>query len=222
MRRVILVLSVLLPVASGCDESSSAPDPFGQYNSIKFVDSAQTNTELDVTSADVAFHDLDGNEVTLDQYQGKKNVLLVITRGSRSSYLCARCTAQTSRLIRNYDEFETRNTEVLVVYPGPTGTLSSFKATALNVSGKKELPFSILLDEELTAIQKLSLEADLAKPSTFIIDRDGKLRFAYVGATVTDRPSLKVILEQLDLIQSESQAGIPHRRSDQPREPLAS
>ena len=45
---------------------------------------------------------------------------------------------------------------------------------------------------------RLGIRADLALPSTYILDRDGKVRLAYVGATLTDRPSVKAMLDQLD------------------------
>ena len=62
------------------------------------------------------------------------------------------------------------------------------------------IPFPVLLDENFTAVDKLGIRGDLAKPSSYIIDKQGQVRFAYVGATNADRPSVQSLLKQLDAI----------------------
>jgi peroxiredoxin len=54
------------------------------------------------------------------------------------------------------------------------------------------------LDEDYQAVERLGIRADQAKPSTYILDKQGKVRFAYVGKDTTDRPSVKAMLDQLD------------------------
>ena len=63
------------------------------------------------------------------------------------------------------------------------------------------MPFPILLDEELKAVDFFKIRASLAMPSTYILDQQGQVRFAYVGTTVADRPSIDALLQQLDLLQ---------------------
>ena len=72
--------------------------------------------------------------------------------------------------------------------------------TKLEDVGLVDLPFPLLLDENYQNIEKLGIRGDQAKPSTYIIDKQGKVRFAYVGATTADRPSIKALLDQLDAL----------------------
>jgi len=41
---------------------------------------------------------------------------------------------------------------------------------------------------------------NIAKPSTFIIDKDGIIRWKYVGST-GDRPSPQIVLQELKAIE---------------------
>ena len=205
----------------GCDSGRSLPAPvidysgsdppsgYGSYGSygaidpetIQFNDEVETNAEPDITTFDLEFLDRFGKEIKLKDFYQKKNILLVITRGYNGAF-CPYCNAQTSRLIRNHEKFAQRDTEVIVVYPGESAKAEEFVDLVSKRIGKpnEELPFSIVLDEDLSAVNKLMIAGDLAKPSTYILDRDQKLRFAYVGRTSSDRPSLKAILEKLDSI----------------------
>ena len=54
------------------------------------------------------------------------------------------------------------------------------------------------MDEELAAVNRLGIAAQLAFPSTFIIDKQGQVRLSYVGADPTDRPSIKALIAKLD------------------------
>ena len=152
---------------------------------------------------DLAFVDGNGKTIDLREYRGKKNVVLVVTRGY-PGYICPNCSAQTSRLISNYPEFVKRDAEVLVVFPGPTDHLQQFRERTQSEAGKKSVPFPILLDKDFHAVDQLKIRGDLAKPATYIVDKQGDVRFAYVGSNTSDRPSLKAMLDQLDAIQKTS------------------
>ena len=125
--------------------------------------------------------------------------MLVFTRGF-SGQLCPYCTTQTSRLIANYDQIQERDTEVLLVYPGSKAQLPQFKEASTE-SSNSEFPFPVLLDEDLAAVNRLGIAAQLAFPSTFIIDKQGQVRLSYVGSHPADRPSIKAILSQLDALK---------------------
>ena len=64
-------------------------------------------------------------------------------------------------------------------------------------SPKTSVPFPVLLDVELSVVDQLGIRQSLAKPATYILDAEGQVRFAYVGSTVADRPSIKSMFEQL-------------------------
>jgi methyl-accepting chemotaxis protein len=71
-------------------------------------------------------------------------------------------------------------------------------------SEAKSLPFPLLSDPDREIIRTygvyhfLSLEAfRLARPSSFLIDRDGRIRFLYVGSNQLDRPAPEVLLAEV-------------------------
>jgi peroxiredoxin len=69
---------------------------------------------------------------------------------------------------------------------------------------KHLLPFPFLLDEDRAATKaygvynRLALDAiDIAKPATFVVDRNGTIRFIYVGKNQLDRAPLEQVMEAL-------------------------
>ena len=207
----LLAASVLVAL-TGCGDASKplpAPEDMGSAepivapgysipsSAIQFRDEVESNRQDDGTVRDLTFTGSDGNPVSIQDYVGKKNVLLVFTRGF-SGQLCPYCTTQTSRLIANYDKFTERDTEVLLVYPGSTDQLDAFRQASMAEAEKESFPFPVLLDEDLAAVKRLNIAAQLAFPSTFIINKDGRVTLSYVGKNLTDRPSIKALLAQLD------------------------
>lgn len=145
----------------------------------------------------LAFVDTSNRRVALEDYLGKKNVLLVFTEGF-AGMLCPFCKAQTSRLVANYDKFAELDTEILVVYPGERDHLDEFLEAARSGGQVERVPFPIVLDEDLSATRFFQIESKLAHPSTYVIDKAGKVRFAYVGEDMSpDRPSVNALLREL-------------------------
>ena len=179
---------------------------YGSYYStgnITFLDDVSTNVDVGDAIASLSFTDLDGNVTRLQDYVGQKSVVLVITRGNTNP-ICPYCTTQTSRLIANYPKLAERNAEVIVVYPIEHNSDQDRLKSFLEASRKRlddpsqPVPFPILLDVELKAVDQLGIRKDLSKPATYILDPEGHVRFAYVGADIADRPSVDAIIKQLD------------------------
>jgi peroxiredoxin len=164
-----------------------------------FKDQVKSNSQPKPGALDLTFVDREGHKIDLREFRGKKNLVVVVMRGF-PGYLCPYCTAQTARLIENYDKFEQRQAEILVVFPGEKTKIPDFVQAAQSTAQNKPLPFPILLDEDRKVIEQLGIKGSLAKPSTYILDKKGEIRFAYVGATPTDRPSVKAMLAELDEI----------------------
>jgi peroxiredoxin len=215
-RWVSLFLPSFVLLLAGCGPST-LPGDAGPL--IKFKDEVKPNSEQKSSElGDLSFLDSAGNKVDLASYRGKSNLVLVITRGFIGSEtqkdgkslgnFCTFCSTQTSRLIANYSKFKERKTEVLVVFPvarkSDEGALDEFAA---RVQGEKknaaDAPFPLLLDVDLAAVNALGIRADLSKPATYILDKQGEVRFAYVGRDLADRPSVKALLDQLDQINAE-------------------
>ncbi len=201
---VVVAVSIAIVI-----ESREKPRGYGypaNYE-ITFKDDVQANASGAAESLDLTFVDLDGKQVAIEDYRGKQNVVLVFTRGF-PGFVCPYCSAQTSRLITQQAEFAHRNAAVLVVFPGPKEHVQEFIESSGRQAREKtgsfaNVPFPILLDVDFHAVDQLGLRDDLAKPSTYILDRKGELRFAYVGSNSADRPSVKAMLAQLDAIERE-------------------
>jgi peroxiredoxin len=154
----------------------------------------------------------DGKAVDLASFRGKSNVVLVVVKGVPKVHppgepFCPGCLAQVHSLTANYGEFQKRDAEILMVFPGPTDKLSEFLATAQvdGANGNTKVPFPLLKDTDLSAVNSLGIDGDWARPSTYILDKSGNAVFAYVGAetfNTFDRPSVKALLAQLDKLNA--------------------
>ncbi|MEQ8836116.1 MAG: peroxiredoxin family protein [Lacipirellulaceae bacterium] len=188
-------------VAAPMPMMMKAPDPA----SIVFKDDVSSNVEPPTGLDGLVFLDQKEERVRLSDYLGKKNVLLVFTEGF-SKMLCPFCTTQTSRLIANYSKFAELDTEVLVVYPGTRDHIDEFIEAATKTEKKQvdQVPFPLLFDEQLAAVGFFGIESNLAHPSSYLIDKQGNVRFAYVGVDMSaDRPSVKLLLEEAKAAQGE-------------------
>ena len=207
--RQILVLVILVVGISGCQnttEPDQAMPQFPDAADIRFKDNVTSNVVAPKSVNELQFVDTDGNEISIADFQGNKNIVLVFTEGF-SKMLCPFCKTQTSRLIANYEKFKDLDAEVLVVYPGETGHLDEFIEAAKTVDKTQvdSVPFPIVLDESFRAVDFFDIRSKLAHPSTYIIDKSGSIVLAYVGADMTaDRPSVQAMLEKLQSIQSTS------------------
>lgn len=153
----------------------------------------------------LTFLGMDGKAVELASFKGKSNVVLVVTKGlpqSPGGVFCPGCLAQTNALAANIAEFKKRDAEVLIVFPGPSAKAGEFLTTAKVTDGGKPA-LALLLDADMKAVAVLNIEGDRAKPSTYILNRAGEVVYAYVGEHVTDRPSVKALLGQLDKLNAQ-------------------
>jgi peroxiredoxin len=146
---------------------------------------------------------LDDKPVELKQLTGKKIVVLVVLRGW-PGYQCPLCTRQVQDLVKSASQFEERDVQVLLVYPGPADNL---KAHAQEFAQDKQWPKGFLLvtdpDYNFTESYGLRWNAknETAYPSTFIVDRDNKVRFAHVSQEHGNRVNAAAALKALDNIK---------------------
>lgn len=167
---------------------------------MKFKDDIESNVEAPKNPSELSFVNRDGSKLELASYLGKQNVILVFTEGF-NGMLCPFCQTQTSRLVANYKQFQERDCEVIVVYPGPSDHLDEFVEAALKTEKEQvdRVPFPIVLDPEFTATNYFGIQSKLAHPSTYLIDKEGGVQFAYVGSDMTaDRPSVSALIKKLD------------------------
>ena len=194
-------------------KARNSQDPLGgitleRYYGVEFLDEVGSNHNENGLLESMDFVDTEGRQISITDYVEKKNLLIVFTRGF-SGRICPYCTTQISRLISNYAEFKQRDTEVLLVYPASTAQLPQFKKAGLLVAGEDSVPFPILLDQDLQAVGKLGIEAQLAKPSTFVLNKRGEVVLSYVGTSPQKRPSIKTLIDVLDQLESRPSVAEP-------------
>ncbi len=206
----------LLVATAGCGSTDETkPKPAYDYNTpadfnqtaSQFHADPAPNRTVSGEQVPLQFVDMNGKSVDLASHRGKSNVVLVVVKGmpkSPGGAYCPGCLAQVNSLAANYDEFKKRDAEIVMVFPGPSDKLPQFLTTAKvdGVGGNPKVPFALLLDQDLKAVDALGIRGDLAKPSTYILDKKGNAVFAFVGETTTDRPSVKALLAQLDKLNA--------------------
>ncbi|HEX3134304.1 MAG TPA: redoxin family protein, partial [Planctomycetota bacterium] len=145
--------------------------------------------------AQTRFLSATGSVLDVAKQKGKKPVLLVVLRGF-SGQVCLYCAAQTTAISKNIQKFNDMGVEVVVVYPGPVEAVAPFIEAVRSIA-KEPPPMPVVLDVSLIAVRKFGIEDNLAKPTSLIIDKEGVVRYAYVGKTIADRPAVKDLLNEL-------------------------
>ena len=97
--------------------------------------------ETGTKAPDFSLPDQNGNTVRLSDFQGKKVVLYFYSKDNTSG-----CTRQACAFAASYEQFKTQN--VIVI-----GISKDSVASHLKFAQKHDLPFILLSDPELQAIQ---------------------------------------------------------------------
>lgn len=143
------------------------------------------------------FTTAEGGTIDLDEFLGKRNVLVTILRGF-GGQVCVYCTAQTKALAGYADKFAALDTQVVVVFPGPASGLQAFLEAYRRTFGAGEkLPYALLYDMDLKLTRALHIEDNIAVPTTILLDRQGIVRWCRVAKDYADRPSAREILERI-------------------------
>ena len=128
--------------------------------------------EVGMKAPDFTLLDKRGNSVSLSDFQGKKVVLYFYPKDSTPG-----CTRQACAFAQNHSNFEDKNVVVI-------GVSRDSVASHLKFAEKYELPFVLLSDPELQAIQaydvwqekKLYGKVSMGVVrSTYLIDEDGMI-----------------------------------------------
>jgi len=128
--------------------------------------------EVGMKAPDFTLSDKDGNPVSLADFRGKKVVLYFYPRDNTPG-----CTRQACAFAGAYDVFRKKNVEVV-------GISKDSIASHVKFAEKYTLPFILLSDPELTAIQAYGVwqeKKQYGKVSmgvvrtTFLIDEEGNI-----------------------------------------------
>lgn len=103
----------------------------------------------------------------------------------------------------DYERIAALDTELLFINPEDLDQTRDFVAKSKVT--REELSFRVLADPDRAIPTKFKIEIDTDKgtevaPTAFIIDKEGVLRFKYVGSDPFDRPSTENLVEILAMI----------------------
>ena len=103
----------------------------------------------------------------------------------------------------DYERIAALDTELLFINPEDVDQTRDFVAKSKVT--REALSFRVLADPDRAIPTKFKIEIDTDKgtevsPTAFIIDKEGVLRFKYVGSDPFDRPSTENLVEILAMI----------------------
>jgi peroxiredoxin Q/BCP len=142
---------------------------------------------------------VDGTRVTLSHEFAEAPIVLVVLRGW-PGYQCPFCTRQFGDFLVRAKEFETAGARVVFVYPGATDDVK-LHAKEFIASGELPSHFRFLIDPAYVFTNAYGLRWDApsetAYPSTFVIDRQGTVRFAHISHAHDGRARAAEVLKAL-------------------------
>ena len=167
------------------------------------VEHNQTAVQIGLHAPDFKAYDLDDNELSLSSLISGKKALLIFYRGG----WCPFCNEQLANIARDIERFKRSNAIIVAVS-------SEEVEKGKDLLKKLNLPFKLLSDAKLEGIDAYGVRnndisdtlkargiTSMAKPSAFIIDEKGIIRYKHVGVDKKDRPKneeLLSVLESLD------------------------
>ena len=133
----------------------------------------------------------------IDLARPARPTALIIMRGFSNS-ICLYCSSQTAAVLKLHRDFTDAGIDIAILYPGAADSVPAFLKSAhvLANDGDNQatFPVPVLLDVNLQLVRGLDIEDQLARPTTLIIGTDGLVGWAYVGRSMSDRPSLPQVL----------------------------
>ena len=152
---------------------------------------------VDTTTPDFTLPQYGGGPVTLSQFRGSKNVVLVFYRG----YWCPFCITQLGELRTMLDDDLRTDTELLVV------SVDAERETRMTVTrvsqGGVEPDFRFLMDVDHAVIDRYGIlnesgtRRGIPHPATYVIDKRGVVRWHDVQTDYRVRPTNEQILTGL-------------------------
>ncbi|MBI1176570.1 redoxin domain-containing protein [bacterium] len=160
-----------------------------------------TPPKVGAMATDFTLKTLDGQSVRLRDLTNKGNVVLVVLRGW-PGYQCPICDRQVHDYIAHSNGFAEAKAQLLFVYPGPADDLKAHAEEFKSWKGK-EWPkeYLYVLDPNYSMVNAYHLRWDApretAYPSTFVIDKSGKVRFAKISHSHGDRSKAADVLAEV-------------------------
>ena len=172
LRNCFLCVFFAALTATGCG-GTKTPEQIAAMGAPKVGDSAPS----------LSLKTLDGSTTTLAGLLEAGPVVFVQLRGW-VTYQCPLCTRQAGEFLGRAADFKAAGAQLVFSYPGAADGL---EAHAKEFIAEMALPegFHFVLDPDLATVKALGLHWDAPKetayPATFVIDTNGKVRFAKIS-----------------------------------------
>ena len=143
----------------------------------------------------------EGASVSLHGLLKKGRVVLIVLRGY-PGYQCPYCQRQAHDFEVNAGKFAAKDTQLLLVYPGPAANLGDHAREFL--APYKHLPanYHLVLDPDYRFTLAYGLRWDApretAYPSTFVLNRKGIVTYRKISHVHGDRTTAAEVLDALD------------------------
>lgn len=169
------------------------------FISVQVMGQEFKNLMLGETAIDFELKTIQEETVQFSKMNNESFVVLLVLRGW-VGYQCPVCNRQVGSFIAEAEKLEKFGVKILMVYPGPSEDLKKY-ASAFAEDFDLPANFYFALDPDYSMIDKYGLRWDAPKetayPSTFVIDKSGKIVYSKISKTHGDRAKVEEVLEVL-------------------------
>jgi peroxiredoxin len=146
--------------------------------------SAATAPELVAVAPDFVLPDLNGTQVRLADYRGKKVVFLNFW-----APWCPACRFEMPTMLEVYQRFKDQGLEILAISIDQGG-----RQATVDYAAENRLPFPVLLDPRQKVMDRYRVTFI---PTHVLVDRQGRIRHLHVGPKDWRQPEAWRVLEPL-------------------------
>jgi peroxiredoxin len=152
------------------------------------------------TAKEFELPSVDDKPVKLSKLVEGGPVVLIVLRGY-PGYQCPLCNGQVVDFLNRADKFRAKHAKVVFVYPGPANNLKRYAREFL---AERKLPegYYLLTDSDYKFTNAYGLRwnepKETAYPSTFLIGKDRKVKFAQTSKTHDGRAESEDVLKVLN------------------------
>jgi|BarGraNGADG00312_2_1021985.scaffolds.fasta_scaffold02512_6 peroxiredoxin len=107
-----------------------------------------------------------------------------------------------------FEEFEKRGTRVAAVLAQNMDKVEEY-------AERKEFPYPLLVDEDRSVVKAYGVYVhvnfesyNISRPGDFILDKDGRIKYMYIGSSQFDFPDDDEVLKVLDGLKEEQGAPV--------------
>ncbi len=154
---------------------------------------------------DFTLHSLRDKKFGLYENLKDGPIVLLVLRGF-PGYQCPVCSRQVSDYLEHAQQFAKLDTQVVMIYPGPSKEL---QARAGEFLDERVLPkhFHLLIDPDYEFTNQYALRwnepRETAYPSTFVLDQKGNAKLAVISHTHRGRTKASDTLKVLQQMSKE-------------------